>query len=125
VTLHAWRGVPDTSVTVSIGRSQPGDLVALILAAYGLTPREHTVTQHVLLGRSTVEIATAMGLSAHTVQDHMKAVFTKTGVRSRRDLVAEIFARHYLPQLAQPVLTTDGRMQEYHDLLTTARDHPR
>ncbi|MEO3748051.1 helix-turn-helix transcriptional regulator [Plantactinospora sp. B5E13] len=115
VTLHAWRDIGTAGksggTTISIGRSQPGELVALILDAYALTPREREVTQQVLLGRSTTEIATALHLSTHTVQDHLKAIFDKTGVRSRRDLVADVFFRHYLPQLAGPSLTTDGRLR--------------
>lgn len=111
VTLHAWRN-QDATVMVSVGRSQPGELVAIILDAYGLTPRERAVAQLVLIGRSTSEISNVLGLSAHTVQDHLKAIFDKTGVHSRRELVADLFMRHYLPQLQDPATTKDGRLYE-------------
>jgi len=33
-------------------------------------------------------LARGMGVSEHTVQDHLKSVFARTGTRSRRDLLA-------------------------------------
>ena len=53
----------------------------------------------VLQGLSTGEIAAALSMSSLTVQQHLKAVFDKTGVRSRRDLVALIFTQQYLPHI--------------------------
>jgi hypothetical protein len=37
----------------------------------------------------------------NTVQDHLKAVFDKTGLRSRREVMATILRDHYLPGLNQ------------------------
>jgi hypothetical protein len=41
-------------------------------------------------------------LSAHTVRDHVKAVFDKVGVSSRGELVAKLFAEHYAPLHLDP-----------------------
>jgi DNA-binding CsgD family transcriptional regulator len=57
------------------------------------------VTRLVLHGRSTREIADDLHVSAYTVQDHLKAIFAKVGVGSRRELVATLFQQHYAPRL--------------------------
>jgi DNA-binding CsgD family transcriptional regulator len=66
------------------------ELLSLIFGMYGLSPGERHVTELVLRGLSTKQIAAALVVSPLTVQDRLKGVFNKVGVRSRRDLVARL-----------------------------------
>jgi DNA-binding CsgD family transcriptional regulator len=88
----------DRRVAVIIDAAHPARLYPLLMAAYKLTERERDVTEQVLLGASTAEIAAALVMTQNTVQQHLKSVFDKTGVRSRRDLVGRIFFAHYEPR---------------------------
>ena len=112
VTISAWRqGAPGEELTyAALTPSQPSELAALVLDAYGLTQRERDVTQQVLLGRSGTEISAALHITEYTVQDHLRKVFDKIGVRSRRELTGTLFLRHYLPAFPHPPLSTDGRL---------------
>ena len=100
VVLHGapLSPVGPARVAVIIEAAQPARIAPLLMAAYGLTERDREVTAQVLQGASTAEIAEALVVSTHTVQQHLKAVFTKTGVRSRRDLVGKVFFAHYEPR---------------------------
>jgi hypothetical protein len=49
-------------------------------------------------GNSTAEIAERLVASAHSLQQYLKSVFDKTGVRSRRDPVGKVFFTHYEPR---------------------------
>ena len=74
-------------------------ITSLLMSAYQLTERERDVTRLVLQGASTGDIATELFVSPHTVQQHLKDIFDKTEVRSRRDLVGKVFFTHYEPRL--------------------------
>ncbi|MET8697922.1 LuxR C-terminal-related transcriptional regulator [Kitasatospora sp. NPDC004723] len=100
--IEGWRldTADGTRVALNIGPAMPSDRISSLIHAYGLTPRECDILAHVLRGSPTAEIAHHLALSPYTVQDHLKAVFDKTGVRSRKELAGQIFFRHYLPELS-------------------------
>ena len=86
-------------VAVIVEPAHPARISPLLMSVYGLTEREQEVTRLVLQGNSTLEIAERLVVSAHTVQQHLKSIFDKTGVRSRRDLVGKVFFAHYEPRV--------------------------
>lgn len=101
VILHGAALVSDRArrVAVIVEPAHPARISSLLMSAYGLTERERDVTRLVLQGNSTAEIAERLVVSPHTIQQHLKSVFDKTGVRSRRDLVGKVFFSHYEPRL--------------------------
>jgi DNA-binding CsgD family transcriptional regulator len=101
VVLHGARldSAGAQRVAVIVEPAHPARLYPLLMAAFGLTERERDVTRLVLQGASTSQIAAELVVSAHTVQQHLKSIFDKTGVRSRRDLVGKVFFTHYEPRL--------------------------
>src|SRR5947209_10147205 len=103
LVLHASRlSGPSAGgqIAVIIEVARPAEVAPLIVQAYDLSPRESEIVQLVLRGQSTEEMATMVHISPNTVQDHLKAIFEKVGVRSRRELAAHLFAHQYQPRIA-------------------------
>jgi DNA-binding CsgD family transcriptional regulator len=94
---------PGDSVAVVMTPAQAPDLMPLIALGYRLTDREQEVLKYLSRGMSTVEMGQHLGISVHTVRDHIKALFGKVGVRSRAELLARIFAEHYFDRLEADV----------------------
>ncbi|AGP51692.1 hypothetical protein M271_00265 [Streptomyces rapamycinicus NRRL 5491] len=93
LSLHAspLNGGPDpASVAVTMNPAPATDVAEVLLLAYGLTPRERDMLARVVAGLPSRAIATELHITVATVQDHLKSVFAKTGVRSRSALVATI-----------------------------------
>jgi DNA-binding NarL/FixJ family response regulator len=56
---------------------------------FALTPREVGVLEQLAKGLSFKEVASAEGISYHTVTDHVKAIYRKLSVNSRGEAVFE------------------------------------
>ncbi|WP_406621272.1 LuxR C-terminal-related transcriptional regulator [Bacillus atrophaeus] len=74
-------------IAVSFEPAAPPDTMPLLIDACGLTERETDITDRIIRGLSTKEIAEDLHISAYTVQDHLKSIFAKTETGSRRELM--------------------------------------
>jgi DNA-binding CsgD family transcriptional regulator len=101
ITLHASRtGEADGRVAIVVERASGAASATLRLELHGATSREREVATLLARGATTAEIAGALVLSQHTVQDHVKSLFEKLGVTSRQELVARVFLDEYAPEIA-------------------------
>jgi DNA-binding CsgD family transcriptional regulator len=102
LVLHASRLVGPSAqaqIAVIFEVARPAEIAPLIVQAYDLSKRESEIMQSVLRGLSTGEMSVTFQISSNTVQDHLKSIFEKVGVHSRRELVGQLFAQQYQPRL--------------------------
>lgn len=93
LTLRADRlGGPEPveqrDIVVTMEASSPAERRDVFCRSHGLTDRETEVLRHLADGSDTRTVARLMSISELTVQDHLKAAFTKTLTSSRRELLA-------------------------------------
>ena len=62
---------------------RPTEIAQIIADAYQLTRRERDIVRLLSTGHSRADIARLLVVSSHTVDDHIKRVYSKLGVRSR------------------------------------------
>ncbi|MBT2207338.1 MULTISPECIES: helix-turn-helix transcriptional regulator [Actinomadura] len=92
-TRRGWVAIqaqpmPTGAVAVTIQAAAGKELLPAVAFWRGLTPREHMVVDHMLKGLSSKQIARHLRLSPHTVNDHLKSIYRKTGVSTREELLA-------------------------------------
>jgi DNA-binding CsgD family transcriptional regulator len=86
LTLEAtWFGA---EVAVTISRTTPEDRIDLFARSHGFSQQEARVLDQLAVGRDTREVAEVLSIAESTVQEHLKSIFAKTGVRSRAAVVA-------------------------------------
>jgi DNA-binding CsgD family transcriptional regulator len=59
-------------------------------SSYRLSPREQEVVQLLVQGQTTVAMADQLGISPHTVRDHLKHLYRKTETGSKSELLGLI-----------------------------------
>jgi DNA-binding CsgD family transcriptional regulator len=83
-------GERDGDIAVTIRAAAPTETFNLACRAHGLTARETAVVAGLTAGAGTRDVARALHLSEWTVQDHLKSVFAKLDVHSRREALARL-----------------------------------
>lgn len=90
LTVRAARLDPSAvaTIAVTIERTSVPQRLDLYCRATGLTPREAELVDRLATGADTRATARALGITEHTVNDHLRSIFAKTGTHSRRQLIA-------------------------------------
>jgi DNA-binding CsgD family transcriptional regulator len=83
-------GTDARQVAITIRDATSEEVVDVLCKLHDLTGRERELVALMLHGLSTDQLARALYISPYTVKDHLKAIFDKTGVRSRRELLSHL-----------------------------------
>jgi DNA-binding CsgD family transcriptional regulator len=90
LALRAARLSPDeppasgaATIVVTLEESSAGQRIELFGRAFGLSAREFELLGLLATGSDTRRMAREMSLSEHTIQDHLKSIFAKTGAHDR------------------------------------------
>jgi DNA-binding CsgD family transcriptional regulator len=85
-------GKTDSQIAVTIRAATTSETFDRVCRVYALSQREREVVALLVAGLDTHALAGRLFISRHTVQDHLKSVFVKMGINSRRELVARLNA---------------------------------
>jgi DNA-binding CsgD family transcriptional regulator len=80
-------------VAITLRGATADEVLDIHCKIYELTTRESELVKLVVDGLNTQQLADRLFITPYTVKDHLKAVFAKTGVQSRRELVGRM-TRH-------------------------------
>jgi len=81
-------GVGAATMAVTIEEASAADRLDLFSRAFGLTAREHELLGLLATGGDTRAMARRMAVSEHTIQDHLKSIFAKTGAHDRVNVLS-------------------------------------
>lgn len=94
VMIEAARleGERDGEIAVTLRAAGGNETFELVCRVYALSQREREVVVLLIAGLDTRAVTERLFISPHTVQDHLKSVFEKIGIHSRRELLATFAA---------------------------------
>jgi DNA-binding CsgD family transcriptional regulator len=81
-------GGADGEIAVTFRPATPGETFDRLCRIYALSRRERQVVAALLQALDTRTVSERLFISQHTVQDHLKSIFERVGVHSRRELRA-------------------------------------
>jgi DNA-binding CsgD family transcriptional regulator len=84
----AFDGEDGGRIAVVLRGAAAAETFALLCRAHALTARERQLVAALIAGDDTRAMTERLVISRHTVQDQLKSVFAKVGVRSRREVIA-------------------------------------
>jgi len=113
-------GADRGQLAITIRDASSAEIFDLLCKTHDLTGRERQLVALILDGLATKQLAHALSISAHTVQDHLKSIFAKTGVRSRRELISRLAGR--VPEPRMPYVPSPGDRGEHHQEPPVGRD---
>jgi DNA-binding CsgD family transcriptional regulator len=85
-------GHGEAEIAVTLRAATAGETFELFCRVYALSQRERELVALLVAGLDTRAVTQRLVISPHTVQDHLKSVFEKLGVHSRRELLARFSA---------------------------------
>ncbi len=92
VEASSLEGDRNAEIAVTLRAAIASETFDLLSRSCALSRRERQVVALLVGGRDTRAVAERLVISPHTVQDHLKSVFEKTGSHSRRELLAKLAA---------------------------------
>lgn len=88
IEAAALEGRGNGAIAVTLRDATARETFDRLCRIYALSRRERQVVAALAAGLDTRAAAERLSISRHTLQDHLKSVFAKIGVNSRRELVA-------------------------------------
>jgi DNA-binding CsgD family transcriptional regulator len=90
IEAAALDGRGDAEIAVTLRAATTSETFDFLCRAHALSRRERQLVALLASGLDTRAVTRQLFISAHTVQDHLKSVFAKLRVHSRRELLAKL-----------------------------------